>query len=401
VTNTSAVPEAGPMQAVSPRGRFFANQTFHFETLRNAGYILSNCADLGEILETVKVIDESDVRSWYSAWKATADRVLALAEHTQDPLSKGGAYMRASTYQRTAEFLLPPDDPKRPESFEKACNYFMKGLDTLAVRYERLTIPYGAGSLRALYYPGPRGAETKPLLIFGGGFDSVLEEYYPNFAEAALKRGYSVLTYEGPGQGEALRKYGLTYTPEWEKPVKAVLEEFLRTHAKPSKIVLIGMSMGGYFAPRAAAFEERIDGVVAYDTCCDFGEVATRIISAAKNPEALKNIGVSWAYNNARWTMGTRDADDTLKACAAYTLAPVADLIRQDVLILAGTEDHFIPFHRTAEFEKALVNARSVTTRVFDGPSGGAGHCQGGALALYHAAVFDWLLEKFPASPRS
>jgi len=26
------------------------------------------------------------------------------------------------------------------------------------------------------------------------------------------------------------------------------------------------MSMGGYFAPRAAAFEERIDGVVAYDT---------------------------------------------------------------------------------------------------------------------------------------
>jgi len=148
-----------------------------------------------------------------------------------------------------------------------------------------------------------------------------VEEYYPNFAEAAFKRGYSVLTYEGPGQGQALRKYGLTYTPEWEKSVKAVLDEFLRTHAKPSKIVLIGMSMGGYFAPRAAAFEERIDGVVAYDTCYDFGEVASRIISTAKNPEAPKNIGVSCAYNNARWTMGTEDADDTLKACAAYTLS--------------------------------------------------------------------------------
>ena len=85
---------------------------------------------------------------------------------------------------------------------------------------------------------------------------------------------------------------------------------------------------------------------------------------------------------------------------AAYTLAPVADRIRQDVLILEGTEDHFIPFHQTADFEKALVNARSVTTRIFDGPSGGAGHCQPGALTLYHAAVFDWLLEKFPTSPR-
>ena len=393
---TSAVPEAGPAQAVSPRGRFFANQTFHFETLRNAGYIVSNCADLSEVLETVKVIAEGDVQSWYTAWEATADRVLALAERTQDLLSKGGAYMRASTYQRMAEFLIPPDDPRRPESFEKTGRYFFHGLEALGVRYERITVPYGAGKLRALYYPGPHGAETKPLLMFGGGFDSVLEEYYPNFAEAAFKRGYAVLTYEGPGQGQALRTYGLTYTPEWEKPVTGVLDEFLDTHATPSKIVLIGMSMGGYFAPRAAAYEERIDGVVAYDTMYDFGAIAGPLMAAAKNPLATNNISVSWAYRNALWTMGTKDVDETIEACAAYTLAPVADRIRQDVLILAGTEDHFVPIHQTADFEKALVNARSVTTRIFDRPSGGAGHCQGGALTLYHAAVFDWLLEKFP-----
>ena len=396
--STDTIAITAPAPVVIPRGRFFANQTFHYETLRNAGYILANCADLGEVLGTVKVIAEGDVQSWYTAWKATAERVLALAERTQDSLSKGGAYMRASTYQRMAEFLLPPDDPNSPESFEKTSSYFFKGLDTLGVRYERITTPYGTESLRVLYYAGPRGAETKPLLMFGGGFDSILEEYYPNFAEAAFKRGYSVLTYEGPGQGEALRKYGLTYTPEWEKPVKAVLDEFLHTHAKPLRIVLIGMSMGGYFAPRAAAFEERIDGVVAYDTCYDFGEVASPLLAAAKNPKALKNIGVSWAYNNARWTMGTKDVDETAKACAAYTLAPVASRIRQDVLILAGTEDHFIPFSQTAAFEKALANARSVTTRIFDGPSGGAGHCQMGALTLYHAAVFDWLLAKFSIS---
>jgi dienelactone hydrolase len=208
-----------------------------------------------------------------------------------------------------------------------------------------------------------------------------------------------VLTYEGPGQGRALRTYGLTYTPEWEKPVTAVLDAFLRTHAKPAKIVLIGMSMGGYFAPRAAAFEARIDGVVAYDVMYDFGAVVSRVLAAAKNPLAMNNISVAWAYRNALWTMGTKGIEDTVRVCAAYTLAPVADRIRQDVLILAGAEDHFVPLHQAADFEKALVNARSVTTRIFDQSSGGSGHCQAGALTLYHAAVFDWLLEKFPATP--
>jgi len=99
--------------------------------------------------------------------------------------------------------------------------------------------------------------------------------------------------------------------------------------------------------------------------------------------------------------MGSKDIDETIALCAAYTLAPVADRIRQDVLILAGTEDHFVPIQQTADLEKALINARSVTTRIFDGPSGGGGHCQPGDLTGYHAAVFDWLLDKFPATQRN
>ncbi len=215
--------------------------------------------------------------------------------------------------------------------------------------------------------------------------------------KAALDRGYSVLIYEGPGQGEPLRKYGMKFTPEWEKPTSAVLDEFLRTHDKPSKIVLFGMSMGGYLAPRAAAFEERIDGVVAYDVCFDLHEFAARIFGAVKqNCLALKNTGVSWAYEDALWTRGTANPDDTLEAFSHYKLAAIADRISQDVLILAGTEDHFIPFHQVADFEESLVNARSVTTRIFDRLSGGGEHCQCGATSRVHAAVFDWLLQRFP-----
>src|SRR6516164_5425425 len=83
--STDAAPAAtGPTQTVSPRGRFFADPTFHYETLRNAGYIFSQCADLGEVLETTKEITEGDLQSWYGAWAATADHLEALAARTQD-----------------------------------------------------------------------------------------------------------------------------------------------------------------------------------------------------------------------------------------------------------------------------------------------------------------------------
>ena len=128
-THLSSGLETNPVAALIPRGRFFTDQTFHFETLRDAGYALSQCADLGEMLETARQITEGDLESWYTAWAATADRVVAMAARTQDSISRGDAYMRASTYQRLAEFLLAADDPRRPQSLDKAVRWFFRGLD--------------------------------------------------------------------------------------------------------------------------------------------------------------------------------------------------------------------------------------------------------------------------------
>jgi pimeloyl-ACP methyl ester carboxylesterase len=388
-----------PHQAAAPArqmgvGRFFGSQNFHFQTLRALMECQSGSADTNEILETVKLIADGDVQSWHAAWAAMADRVLALAESTNDRISKSNAYMRAHNYQRTAEFLLPPDDPKRPPSWQKSLACFDKGIETSGVRCERIGVPYEGGQLRAHYFPGGPGAGEKPLIMLVGGYDSILEELYPFLGKPALARGYSVLAYEGPGQGQPLRD-GLKFTPEWEKPTGAVLDAFLATHARPKQIVLIGMSMGGYLAPRAAAFEKRIDGVVAWDTCFDLGAAAAPILKLAADPRAAKIPDVVWAANNGLWTMGTSSNAETAAAMAGYTLAPVAERITQPVLIMQGEVDHFVPFGQTAEFEKALVNAKSVTTRVFSRISGGGEHCQTGNLTLVHAAIFDWLLANF------
>jgi pimeloyl-ACP methyl ester carboxylesterase len=376
-------------------GRLFANQGFHFQTLRALMTTSVGGADVEEVLETIKQIRDNDVQSWFAAWSATGDRMLDMAERVKNPHDKGGALMRAHTYYRTGEFYLPPTDPKRPASWEKNVGCFYKALDTLGVRYERFRAPYEGGTLNAVYYPGPEGADGRPLIMFVGGFDSTLEELHLMLGRSLYERGYSVLTYEGPGQGESLRKHGTRLVPDWERPNSAVLDEFLRSRTKPDKIVLVGMSMGGYFAPRAAAFEGRIDGVVAWDTCYDFADAVARMAAAGASPLAWKNADFVWAIDNACWTLGATDVASVRKASLPFRLATVADRIRQHVLILAGAEDHFIPFHQTADFEAALVNAKSVAIRMYDRISGGAEHCQTGNATLVPAAIVDWITETF------
>ena len=176
-------------------------------------------------------------------------------------------------------------------------------------------------------------------------------------------------------------------------------------------MVLVGMSMGGYLAPRAAAFDERFDGIVAYDVLFDMGATARRyvppaafwlhdhgftaLLDAIVHAKAALSPGFAWAISNGEWTLGTKDPLETAAVLQKYTLAGVAQQIKGDVLILAGAEDHFVPLEQVAQFEKALTSARSVTTKIYDRASGGAEHCQLGAQTLWHADLFDWLAEKF------
>src|SRR5471030_2688546 len=339
--------------------RFFRNQTYHFQTLRVFNDIPAGGADTGEILEAIRSVRSGDAQSWYTGWETAARRAMALATDARDAQSRGGALLRAHNYLRTAQFLLPPDDPKRPDAFARDNAAFYEGLRALGVRHEVFRAPYLGTSLKAVYYRGPEGAAAKPLIVFFGGYDSTLEELYFVLTAAALQRRYSVLTFEGPGQGGALRELGLTFTHEWEKPTAAVLDVFLAHHGRPRKMVLVGMSMGGFLAPRAAAFDARIDGAVAFDVFFDMSETARRYVPSAAfwlhdhGLNAMVSLLVkmksaidpdfAWARANGAWVMGTSDPIETVRAFDAYTLKEVAPRIRGDVLILAGANDHFVP----------------------------------------------------------
>ena len=88
-------------------GRFFADQSYHFQTLRAMTDVASDGADTAEVLETIKRIRAGDAQSWFRAWSDTGDRVARLAAATTDRIAKGRALLRAHNYYRTAEFFLP------------------------------------------------------------------------------------------------------------------------------------------------------------------------------------------------------------------------------------------------------------------------------------------------------
>lgn len=390
----------------------FNSKLFSYQTLRAFNHIQAGGGDSAEIFNTVKAIKNNDVESWYQAWRGLANREALLGLSVQDKRSKGLAYLRAHNYYRTAEFVLPPKDARRTDTSRRAHAHFYLGLDTLGVPYQRLAVPYDNGAhLNAVYFP-PTVNTNKPLLVIVGGFDSTMEELYFLRARAAIDRGYPVLIYEGPGQGEVLKQQGLTFIYNWEKVNSAVLDAFLRTYPRPAKIVLLGLSFGGYLAPRAAAFDSRIDGLIVHGAFFDGKAVAAdgwpsslvqlmdsgrydttldKIVEAA----AALDVNLRWRLENGKWTMGQTASSGVFREFSKYMLAPVAGRIRQPVLLTHGTKDHLVPFSQAVAFRDSLVNARSVTTKWYDQSLGGQEHVQMGASTLWEADTFDWLEQQF------
>ena len=180
-------------------------------------------------------------------------------------------------------------DPRKLPTRQRFVDLILDHFQIPPSAYSR--IPYGSGWLPA-YRLTP--ARPKGTLVVFGGFDSYIEEWLP----AALffrDAGYDTILFEGPGQGAALELAHLPMSPEWEKPVKAVLDFF-----GLDAVTLMGFSLGGGLVIRAAAFEPRVRRVIAYDVCADVFECLLRPVPA---PARRKLLDRSAPATRARSTI--------------------------------------------------------------------------------------------------
>jgi len=390
----------------------FDDESFSFETLRTTGFAAYGGVDLGEVLTTARHIGEGDEASWHQAWKATAQRVAEVGEQalaSGHRVSAREALLRASNYYRTAgDFLLekPATDPEmtllsagQRDTFAAAAALFDTPVQAVSIPYEDTTLP------AYLFLVDDSGA-ARPTIVYNSGYDSTREESYFVIAAAALRRGYNVLAFDGPGQGAALREQKLVMRPDWEAVITPVVDYALnRTEIAADKIVLFGYSLGGFLVARAAAFEHRVAALILDDGIYDFHAAFARSlppfigswIEEGRDDVAVPvltmlaaaNLQVRWGLRNGMWVFGADSFADLIRKARDYTLNGIAHQIVAPTLIMDAENDQYLK-GQPQLVEKALTGAS--TTLVTLTESEGTGeHTHAGGLGRAHQTMFDWL----------
>lgn len=375
----------------------FKTGIYELNTEENFNFQLNRLINWdGGDLEEVRAISQKihTNADWKKQLISLGDR--ALAEHRQE---------NAIAYYRMSEFFMADHDPDKLRYYQKASALFYQHYDRYFTdkTVQKFLVPYEDIKLPVLFAKSQ--TKKKGTILFHGGNDSYYEElFFPMlyFAE----HGYDVYLFEGPGQGGVLREQGKIFTHQWEKPVKAILDYF-----SLEDVTLIGVSLGGMLAPRAAAFEKRIAHVAAWSVFPNFLHISLydlhkplqaffrfllktkqkHIINSIMHSLMKKYAFMQWVFEHGMYAYGTQSPYGYICKLNDFQMLDVADKITQDILILQGKKDHFIDWHLYQEEVDSLVNARSVTLRLFTDQESASNHCQCGNTGLALDTILKWL----------
>lgn len=365
-------------------------QQFHKESFFN--YQMNRLHALG-------YARQADIEKAAGRIKTRADYVQAFTRLATEAKADGRS-KNAAFYLRAAEFFAEHNSPQRKAIYQEFHETFYEAFANEGIT--RHEVPYNGSFLPAME-PEAAVQPTKGTILLFGGFDSLIEEFFviwKFFAQA----GYRVIAFEGPGQGGARQLYGHAFDHDYEKPIGAILDYFTIEAA-----TLIGISMGGYWDIRAAAYEDRIKQVVAWSPVYDWLEQVPGFVQALVRQlvkfEGFMNATIrlrmrlfpilDHAVNQAMYMVKKDQPMDAVRWLLGMNKQHISsDKVTQDVLLVGGENDSFQPVKLLRKQEKALTNARSVTTKIFTKDQHADMHCQMGNLMLAMSEIEAWIREK-------
>ncbi|MBS9339238.1 alpha/beta hydrolase [Fructobacillus sp. M2-14] len=367
------------------------NEQFNFQINRFMEPYKNNQAIQTKIIESVKPIQ--DLESWYKVWNGLAIHEL-----------NNKNYGLASAYYQLADFYLLESDSRKKNTYNNFKNSFYQSIDTKNINFDH--IPYKQGYLPVAFFKNENATKT---LIIHGGFDSYLEELIRlviSYNFLTELQNYQIILFEGPGQGEALRS-GLSLELEWEEPVSAILEYFQINEAD-----LMGMSLGGFLAARASAFQKKIKRVVLFDIMYDMSRSLTmklpkmsQFLKENLSPEESSKLNVivsqlqksdssiNFMVHKAKDIFQVDNNNELFTRLSKFNMNNDWDKISQDVLLLVGTKDMYVPYTDLYKEMSSMNNARSLTAKLFTEKSGGERHCQVGNKELAMSKIIEYLRE--------
>lgn len=361
---------------------FPQDEDWSIQTMRLLAQVAVGGADLFECARTAgRIGDTTDEKIWQTEWSRTAREI---AQWGRDEISAGhqvtgtAALFRSCSYWRHSEFFLGIDDPLRDEAYRSGTKNFQDAAELSDGLIQRIHVPFEGQTLDGYIMRPDRTEVPRPTVLFLGGADSWAEELVFLGGNQFPARGMNLVVVDTPGRGSSLRYKKIYSRPDYEKPVAAVLD-FLETRSDvdADRIGLAGVSFGGYYAPRAAAFEPRVKAVAAW---CGTWSILTDFYEYY--PPLQKQL---------QWLTGSADDAEARQKLAAFTLEGVADKITVPVYVLHGTRDIIMDIAGARRFVDAL-KVEDVTFEAYDGA--GSLHCSYDHLAYAVAKLADWFLDR-------
>lgn len=323
-------------------------------------------SDFEEVAAAVLHWDE-----WCGLWCERGDRHAALGDAALAEgrrLSAGEHLSTAAACYHFGKFLFVhrPDEMRAAHAKAVACR--TRALPLLRPPGERLEIPFEGGVL-AGNLRRPEGVDRPPLVLMAMGLDSAKEEMHSNEA-AFLDRGMATFAFDGPGQGEA--EYDLPICPEYERPVGAILDVLsARADIDAARIGIWGVSFGGYYAPRAAAFDDRLRACISLSGPFDWADIFETI------PGLTRRAFVARAH---------AASDDEARAVAArVTLAEAAPRLACPLYIVVGGQDRIVPPEHGDRLAR-LAGGEVTLNRIEDG-----NHVANNRAFAYRTQAADWM----------
>lgn len=314
---------------------------------------------------------------WRDAWVANGDQHAALARAAGAAgrqLSAGEAWVRAALSYHFAKFVWMVEMEKYVSAARLAVDALYRAHAALDPSAERLEMQLD-GHLMVANLRRPAGSDRPPLAILLPGLDSTKEEFF-NWENVFLKRGLATVSLEGPGQGET--GFNTHIRHDYEVAVAALLDHFDgRVDLDLNRVGVVGVSMGGYYAPRAAAFEPRLKAAVCIGGPYNFGACWERL------PPITRETFVHHS--------GAADDAAARQAAMRLSLEGAAGRIAQPLLVVFGKKDRLIPYQQAERLAAEAPRAKLVM--LDDG-----NHVVNNYPYIYRPLVSDWLRETLLAA---